>query len=309
MTLQAIFLHPSHKIRESHVKTRICTCRGDQQSLRLPEACQVNKPQTNSVQTSATRLVLLTSVWKRPKLTKIVLRTYQQLQQSLADRIELCLLAVGSENDASQALCEEYGFNYVEHPNSPLSYKWNAGVKAAETYNPDGLIIFGSDDLISSEMLRAYAEKLKKGLQFFGVRDMYFFDPITTRLGYWGGYEHTSMKDRSGEPIGCGRCFSRSVLERMDWNLWPPQPKLNSLLDRLSLNYLKVSGFRPVTWRLAEIGASAVDIKIGTNITPFDAIEYQELRQGEQALDYLRPLLTEDDLNLLMQLHDSEAPS
>jgi hypothetical protein len=208
----------------------------------------------------------------------------------------------------SRGLCEDHGFDYVEYPNSPLSYKWNAGVKAAEKYNPDALVIFGSDDLISSEMLQVYADKLKGGLHFFGVRDMYFFDPITSRLGYWGGYEHTSMKERAGEPIGCGRCFSRSVLDSMEWNLWPPQPKLDSLLDRLSLNYVKVKGFRPVSWNLNEIGARAVDIKIGTNITPFDAIEYQELRQGDQALDYLRSLLTEDDLRLLMHLHDSEAP-
>jgi len=227
--------------------------------------------------------------------------------RSLADRIDLSLLAVGSEGTQSRTLCKECGFDYVEYPNSPLSHKWNAGVHAAKSYYPDALIIVGSDDLISSSMLDVYAGKLEDGLHFFGVSDMYFFDPGVSRLGYWGGYEHTAMKDRAGEPIGCGRCFSRTVLDRMNWNLWPSEPKLDSLLDRLALNYAKVNGFKPTSWKLEDIGARAVDIKIGTNITPFNAIEYQEQYDGDPALEYLQPLLTEEELRLLMQLSDREA--
>jgi len=251
--------------------------------------------------------LLLTSVWKRPELTKIVLRTYDRMRESLADEIDLRLLAVGSEDETSRLLCEECGFDYIEQPNSPLSYKWNAGVNAAEKYEPDALVIVGSDDLVSPGLFHAWAEKLREGLHFFGISDMYFFDPTDSRLGYWGGYEHTVMKDRAGEPIGCGRCFSRTLLEKMKWNLWPPMPKLDSLLDRLALNFAKVHGFKPVSWKLAEIGAQAVDIKIDTNITPFDAIEYQVVRNGDNAMDYMRSLLTPDDLTRLMQLRNREA--
>ena len=256
-----------------------------------------------------TRFVLLTAVWKRPLLTKIVLQTYERMRQVLSGEIEICLLAVGSEGAESRALCEGCGFDYLEHPNSPLSHKWNAGVQAAKRYDPDALIIVGSDDLVSVEMFRIYADKLREGLHFFGVSDMYFFEPVSLRLGYWGGYEYTTMKNRTGEPIGCGRCFGRSVLDRTGWNLWPREPRLDSLLDRLALNYVKVHGFRPTSWKLGEIGAKAVDIKLGTNITPFDGIDYQKKCDGEQALEYVRPLLSEDDLAQLMQLHDRENPA
>lgn len=253
-----------------------------------------------------TRFVLLTAVWKRELLTKIVLGAYERMRRTLSDEIEICLLAVGSEGGESRALCERCGFGYVEHPNSPLSHKWNAGVQAAKRYDPDALVIVGSDDLVSVEMFRVYADKLREGFQFFGASDMYFFEPAGPRLGYWGGYEHTTMKNRTGEPIGCGRCFSRSVLDRTGWNLWPRQPPLDRLLDRLALNYVKVHGFRPASWKLAEIGARAVDIKLGTNITAFDAIDYQEQYYGERALDYIRPLLSKDDLDLLVEFPDRE---
>ncbi|MBT8397680.1 MAG: hypothetical protein KJN92_11975, partial [Gemmatimonadetes bacterium] len=164
--------------------------------------------------------MLLTCVHKRPELTRAVLGIYRQMQRSVAEEVDLRLLAVGSEGLRSRKMCEDHGFDYIEHANSPLSHKWNAGVDAARDYDPDGLVIVGSDDLVSKEMFRAYADRLSDGVDFFGLEDLYFFDAATGLLGYWSGYG-SLYPARKGEPIGCGRCFSRRLLDSTFWNLWP----------------------------------------------------------------------------------------
>lgn len=257
---------------------------------------------------SRSRLVLLTCVWKRPELTRLTLRTYQRTRRLLAENLDLCLLAVGSEGSASRTLCEEHGFHYVEYANSPLSHKWNAGVQAARAYDPEGLIIAGSDDLLSPGMFRTYTDKLRDGLNFFGVSDLYFYDALSGRLGYWSGHGRTSI-ERAGEPIGCGRCFGRALLERTDWNLWPHEPEYERLLDEAAIRFVGAKGFTPVSWTLRDIDARAVDIKVGPNITAFDSIDYEEQWTGNRATDYLREWLSDDELDELVAMPQRAALS
>ena len=67
------------------------------------------------------RVTLITAVWKRHYLTGLVLNRFRNIKAELADMIDLELIAVGSEGDKSQELCENYGFAYVEYDNMPLN--------------------------------------------------------------------------------------------------------------------------------------------------------------------------------------------
>lgn len=246
----------------------------------------------NSTRTHiAPRLVLLTCVYQRAHLTAVVLAAYQRIQRNLAGVVDLHLLAVGSEGIASQSLCEQFGFDYLEHRNSPLSDKWNAGILATRAYDPDGVIIVGSDDLVSENLFRVYGEKLTEGLDFFGLRDLYFYNAISQRLGYWSGYG-TASPDRMDEPIGCGRCYSRSLLRATDWNLWPHAQARESLLDELTMVHLQRCGFAPVAFPMEQLGVRAVDVKVGKNITPFSAYDYERSWDGDEATAFLGEWLT-----------------
>jgi hypothetical protein len=249
------------------------------------------------------RLVILTCVWKRLDLTAIVLSSYREMRERMEDRIELVLLAVGSEGAVSRELCEENGFAYLEHPNSPLSHKWNAGVRAAEPFNPDGLVIVGSDDFISDNLLESWVEKLRGGYHFFGIRDLYVLDLPSSRLGYWGGYEYSAlMPYRAGEPIGLGRCFSRYLLEATDWNLWPPEPRLEKGLDELSLKFVGKHSFEAASWCLDDLEAYAVDIKSGTNITAFDNFDFQRMSCDGKAYRRLSSIVSPRILRRLAEI-------
>lgn len=250
-------------------------------------------------------LVLLTCVWGRPRLTQAVLGYYRRLQRQLESELDLQLLAVGSEGTRSQQLCEAQEFRYVEYANSPLSHKWNAGVQAARALDPDALVIAGSDDLLSSELLRTYRVKLEQGFDFFGFRDLYFFELAAARLGYWRGYESSADAVAVDSPVGCGRCFSRDLLNKTGWKLWPRHPRVDRFLDLVALHYLDLFGIRPSIWTMQALGGTAVDIKSGTNINHFDDFRYEFLLQAGEAWNFFSTNMDDDSTNDLMKLHYS----
>jgi len=222
------------------------------------------------------------------------------MQRELASSLDLRLLAVGSEGEASRRICAEAGFDYLEHPNVPLNRKWNAGVRWARGFDPDGLVIVGSDDLVSAETFLVYAAKLREGHEFFGLSDLYFFDAPSRMLGHWSGYGDV-YAHRVGEPIGCGRCFSRSLLEKTGWTLWPDNSEHDRGLDNVTRDFLAARGVHPDSWPMEALGVRAVDIKGGTNITPFHRYQYSESWVGEPAMEFLGEWLSDQDLRRLVE--------
>lgn len=238
------------------------------------------------------KIVIYTCVWKRPELTKIVLSYYDQLKQDLSDRIDIQLIAVGSEGDRSRWLCESCGFNYIEYQNKPLSDKWEYGINRCRDYDPDAVIIVGSDDLISRSLIEFYDKQLKEGLVFGGILDAYILDLESEQMIYWPGYnikvDVVNNINRLGETAGVGRCLSRALLEKLDFSIWSRLNKdrgldgamtqklyqyglelldyKHSILTQVGDRVLKIGhcGFK-----LADINAFAVDIKFSENITTF----------------------------------------
>lgn len=182
------------------------------------------------------KLLVLTCVWKRHELTNAFYRYYKKIKQELADTIEITLLAVGSEGNTSRVNCQAHGFNYVEADNSPLTYKWQAGMQEASKFQFDGMVILGSDDFIEKEVFYLYKKALENNIHFYGFRDMYLYDVPSKNFGHWLGYGSASgnvaQPTRIGETIGLGRLISRELLEFLSFDIWS-DISANKSLDRL----------------------------------------------------------------------------
>ena len=247
------------------------------------------------------KLVAVMPIWKRPLLTSIVLRQWHEQIHRLRGQIELHLICVGSEGKASSALLSGYTdvMSYVEHANDPLNRKWSAGVEVAKYMNPDGLMIVGSDDLLSDSLFLAWKEKLSLGLNVFGLKDLYFFDASAIHLKHWPGYGPGRLPHREGEPVGLARCYSRHAMQTIDWQLWPYNPQRNNSLDFASMARLRKFGFEADVFTLAELGAKAVDIKTDEGIITFERIPFDTQVFGQAALDYLADLADASSLHAL----------
>lgn len=244
---------------------------------------------STKIQTSISKIVILTCVWKRPELTKVVLLYYEHLKRELAGKINLELLAVGSERDISRNLCQECGFDYLEYPNEPLSAKWEYGLNRCSDYDPDAVIIVGSDDIISQNLIEFYAGQIQEGLVFCGLKDGYFLDMMNQKLYWWVGYGDKVDYKRVGETIGMGRCLSRTLLDKLGFSIWKGLD-INRSLDRAMTARLRELGLQfseyynsviaqvegkiirigHCGFRMADIGACAIDIKFSDNVTPVE---------------------------------------
>ena len=107
---------------------------------------------------------------------------------------------------------------YTYAPNDPLSEKWQKGLVTIKQVNPDAVMIVGSDDLVTPKYIEACKYLISKGADLVYLPGCYFYCTKTKRM-FWGWAER----------LGLGRCVSRSLLNRLDWKLWPDG--LNSGLD------------------------------------------------------------------------------
>lgn len=99
------------------------------------------------------------------------------------------------------------------HPNEPLGAKWQRAVDEARKFNPDFLIITGSDDVLMGN-----TEALASSMDGF---DMLIFTAWTIfdgRKHYDARYN--SLRPAHKPPIGGGRVYAKGLLDRMRWQLF-----------------------------------------------------------------------------------------
>lgn len=234
------------------------------------------------------RMCILTTVWRRPDLTRQVLNWYRSLQLALAPRLDLVLLAVGSEGELSRDLVEGCGWNYMEAPNAPLGGKWNIGFLGAKELDPDAVMIVGSDDVVDRHCVEAAASAMEHST-FFGLLDLWFLDVgQPPRIGYWSGYTN----HRVGEPHGVCRTYGRELLGELSWSPWAPSALIDRGLDRAA--YVSVCGAKSssiFTTKLSCIEGVAIDIKTkdGGNICAWNSFEYARVLRDNSLKEFMRP--------------------
>ena len=271
-------------------------------------------------------LVILTCVWKRPRLTEIVLTYYSRLKEEMKDVLDLELVAIGSEGEQSKDICEACGFHYHEHENQPLSEKWQYGLKKTQEFNPDAVIIMGSDDLITRKILEFYIEKIKQGHLLVGIKDFFIYESKLKKLAHWRGYGKLNDGHRMDETIGLGRCLTRPLLDKIDFQIWGGL-NLNRNLDGAMTQRLKEVGIFPVAeedallvnvdgkllhaghigYKLEDTNGFAVDIKTKTNVTNFE----RYVDRDPESISFidghiLNEHIYEDTIKKIMNLNGAE---
>lgn len=187
------------------------------------------------------------TLWGRPRLSEIVLRNNMEH----FDRV----VAVRSPEDPQPARKVE-GVEYVEHPNSPLSEKWAAGISALR--DCDAVMILGSDDLVNEAFVQAVRDMLEDGYDYIQPKSIWFYDTETMRCSYAEAFR-----------IGGGRTFSKAMLDKIDWNPWPRNAGIGAL-DRTmdeKLDAITLPRRMPDQLRNREV---IVGVKTGDNRWSFD---------------------------------------
>jgi hypothetical protein len=143
-------------------------------------------------------------------------------QQSLVPAI---VLVASNPTDAAFAngLIERYPNVFVTYyQNYPIGGKWRAGVKYAQRLNVRGLMILGSDDLLSLDYFKKCYSMIDRGngssgtgVDLVGNRSWFIYD--TSRKLYNLSYL-PSVKIF----LGGGKMFSKNFLDAVDWEIFKP---------------------------------------------------------------------------------------
>jgi hypothetical protein len=190
----------------------------------------------------------------------VVLDNLERVEAELHPDHSLRVCIAGSERDVTAQIAAKYGARYVEVPNRPLGAKVNAAVALCK--DCDGVVGIGSDDLVSVELFRFWAQLLATGVQFMGIKDIYCFDLAERQLVHWPGYTN----HRVGETVGVGRCHSPSLLEQLDWAPFGEENNCN--LDGSMMIKLKQCEYRSHAVFSEQAGITVVDVKTSEGLGP-----------------------------------------
>lgn len=219
------------------------------------------------------KLAIVTSIWGRDEIFAMFLKSFRYLLKN-CPQFELTLVVSGSIQDEDYShkgellkrFIYDYSdvFKYIEIPNEPLAAKVNASTYACKNLGVDYVLCLGSDDIMTPELLDEYAIHMRNGVDFIGVTDFYFYDTVSGKSLYWGGYTEAYRK---GHTAGAARAISARLMNKWDWMPWENRDSL--ILDKSMQDKLKVTPHTIHTFSMKEKNLFALDIKSETNMTPF----------------------------------------
>jgi hypothetical protein len=196
-------------------------------------------------------LVFIMGVYKRHELTEIVLDYYRELQKKYPFKIVIA----GSEGESSRALC--HGFDYIEVENFPISNKNNAMMLKAKEFNPDAVVLLGSDNMICENTLKFYYKLVKqKEANVVGFYDVYFYSTEHEMLVHF---------DSGMKSYGAGRYYPRTVLDKLNFKGWTGS--YDRGLDGNNMRNMIAHGITSRVVKLIDSDLFLVDVKHNFSIS------------------------------------------
>lgn len=186
-------------------------------SIKIPTFNKYNKIKNTSIlinkENNLKKIAICIPFFNRFRITDFVFKHYFKLKKELENKVELILIAVGSEGIISRALAEKNGFHYYEYPNKYVSRKYNETFRKAKNFGVDAVIKVDSDSIISKNIILYYLNCINRNIDYTGITDIYF--AFNDYYCYWEGY----VGKRKGETTGVGRYMSKRLLDLLDWNV------------------------------------------------------------------------------------------
>lgn len=211
------------------------------------------------------KVLILTCTWERPEITEIFVNYLLSVQDKTKSIFEYVNIVIDSEKSNLKVFENRLdSFNYHNFSNTPISNKWNYGVSLTKDIDFDYILFLGSDDIIDQNVMLEYHNKMKDGIDFIGIIDMYVFNYLSGQIYYWKGYRKST--GREGETIGLARCFSKKTIEQLNYTPWASN--INKGLDKTLNNNIKnINNLKISKIKLTDINGFSCDIKSNLNIT------------------------------------------
>lgn len=215
------------------------------------------------------KIGILTVGWKRRILTRKYCESISLLRSSLKDEAEILPILVDSEGHNRDS-CEEFSIPYFEYQNRPLSNKFNYAMQNYREKSVDGVIIMGTDNFFSEDLLKEYVKISRNKYDLAGALDSYIYNNIDDKMYHFKGY----IKKRIGETLGAGRFLANSLLKKLDFTPWGEG--LNRNLDGSMWDKLKPLNLKEYKIQVKENSFMLLGIKTDVFLTDVKKITAKE---------------------------------
>jgi len=177
------------------------------------------------------RIVIPVPFWKRPEVSIIFWKNIEHQRSRGLD-----ITVVAAVTDAVNiALAESNTDHIIRVPNDCVGKKWNKAVERCRELDFDRMLILGSDDIFSKELIDLYSKHLDP---YIGLKDACAMSMYSKQVKYFDGYK---ISDRVNESVGSGRYLSREILEETSFKLFG---NLNNNLDMSMTKLLASKGYK-----------------------------------------------------------------
>jgi hypothetical protein len=193
-------------------------------------------------------LAVIIPIYKRHDLTELCFEHLSNQQKKYG----FSVFITGSEGEVSENLARKYGYEYLEVANNPVSEKFNAALSMAKGF--DGVVVIGSDDFLSDDAFDIYYVQDISKPMIVGSSKINFYSTQYKEL------RELSHVNSITETIGAGRLYTKAMLERVNWRLWPRNQ--NNGLDTAATHKCVAAGGYEVVRDFFH-----VDVKHAQNIT------------------------------------------
>ena len=196
-------------------------------------------------------IAFVTCNYKRPEILQIYCEGVDRLRSQT--NVKIISIIIGDEND----ITPQYDCIHKVYSNDFLTTRFNVGCGIAKEYNPDYVMIMGSDDIFSIEILNHMTEH--DGVDFMAIRDIYLFNldkDTKSELVYL----KTNM-------IGCCRMLSNTLLNSVGWVVCARERRWG--IDQIILQRINPYIKSEYIFTARDIGGICVDIKNESSMNKF----------------------------------------
>lgn len=157
------------------------------------------------------KIICVMAVYKRPAITIKTIDLMKRQKYPLEK-----IIIVGSDR-IDYEVAERTGVEYLQHENMPLSNKWQYGINYARQFEPDAILINGSDSWLTTNWCAETKDLLHQGYDLIGKTQFY---SCKVNPNEKIQVVHRTYKSRQ-DPVGAGRLISKDILDRLDWKWFP----------------------------------------------------------------------------------------
>jgi hypothetical protein len=109
--------------------------------------------------------------YRRTEVLHLFLSSIKRLRSEIG--IDFPVVVVGDEEHKD--ICDNYSVHHITQENHPATRKWNTGVEFLMMMDCEYVIILGSDDIMSTDLLKNLIKEMEKGTDLIGINKVYFY--------------------------------------------------------------------------------------------------------------------------------------